>query len=236
MITINRIKHRIKQIGLIKTVLPYYQNLRRAFIIDHSRNGEWQVAPTLAGIRPDHIGRYRFACQFIQPGDIVLDCACGVGYGSFILANSTRLSKVLAIDKDKLAINYAKKYYLNDKIEYSIGDIFQDHYSNHSFHCIIAFEIIEHVNGQLLTNFLAHKLRPDGLLIISTPNQTTTPFNRRDFPFHVCHYTSQELQQLLLNAGLEIVSKYTQFSREQETVHSGEDGLFNIVVAKKDTK
>ena len=49
--------------------------------------GERQVAPTLDGFREDHLARYHFAAQRLA-GKKVVDAGCGVGYGSFILAEA----------------------------------------------------------------------------------------------------------------------------------------------------
>lgn len=38
-------------------------------------------------ISKQHIERYSFACSLLQPGQRVLDIACGAGYGTAMLAN-----------------------------------------------------------------------------------------------------------------------------------------------------
>jgi len=41
------------------------------------------------GPRADaHTVRYSLAAQWVRAGDTVLDCACGLGYGSAILAST----------------------------------------------------------------------------------------------------------------------------------------------------
>ncbi|MGX1319027.1 hypothetical protein AB7M17_002480 [Bradyrhizobium sp. USDA 377] len=40
-----------------------------------------------SGSRADaHVVRYALAASLVRPGDIVLDCACGLGYGSAVIA------------------------------------------------------------------------------------------------------------------------------------------------------
>ena len=85
------------------------------------RPGERQVSPTLDGIRGDHRNRYQWAIQHVIGR--VTDLACGVGYGSVILAEAG--IKVRAVDIDSEAIAYAKEYYLHPLINYHCADINQ---------------------------------------------------------------------------------------------------------------
>jgi hypothetical protein len=50
------------------------------------RDGERQVAPTLEGIRRDHVARYEWAARRLKGR--VLDACCGIGYGTQILAKA----------------------------------------------------------------------------------------------------------------------------------------------------
>ncbi len=56
-----------------------------------SGDGQRQAAPNLKGIRPDHVARYELAARFIPENGVVLDMACGVGYGAYILARKARI-------------------------------------------------------------------------------------------------------------------------------------------------
>ena len=51
-------------------------------------SNERQVAPTLDGIRRDHVARYEWAARQLAPESVVLDAACGVGYGSRVMADA----------------------------------------------------------------------------------------------------------------------------------------------------
>ena len=57
----------------------------------------------------EHLERYKFALQYIKH-KVVVDLGCGVGYGAWLLAQSEP-DRVIALDKSKEAIIYAKKYY-----------------------------------------------------------------------------------------------------------------------------
>ena len=54
-----------------------------------------------SGCRADaHIVRYALAAQLIRPGDTVVDCACGLGYGSAVMAALSRGGRFLGFDLD----------------------------------------------------------------------------------------------------------------------------------------
>ena len=225
---LNRIIKRIT-----REVINFPKSFINIFKKDYSSRGERQAAKSLTDIREDHTGRYRLACKFIERNSIVLDCACGVGYGSFILARESKAGKVLAFDKEKKAIEFAKKYYAETKITHEACDIFSSRLPEHYFDCIVSFETLEHVNGEALLDLFSSKLKRKGLLLISTPNQERMPFNKKQFPFHLRHYTPSEFEALLTKCDFEIVERFTQNTIDAENVLKGWNGLFNIAVARK---
>ena len=73
---------------------------------------EWQL------YYANHIVRYKFAVRMLQKHGIeanIADAACGVGYGSYHLANSN-ISRVNAIDISQEAIKIAKTKFSNPEI------------------------------------------------------------------------------------------------------------------------
>src|SRR5687768_7553722 len=63
-----------------------------------------------------HLDRYRYAASMIVRGGIVADIACGAGYGSFLLVNEIEDIRIVAVDNNKYAIEYAKKHFASDRI------------------------------------------------------------------------------------------------------------------------
>ena len=51
----------------------------------------------------DHLARYMFAASFMK-GQRVVDCACGAGYGSWIMAKHGTTS-VVGVDIDRVTID-----------------------------------------------------------------------------------------------------------------------------------
>jgi SAM-dependent methyltransferase len=64
------------------------------------------------GQQRSHLWRYYLARGFIEPTDIVVDSACGYGYGTKLLSQVAK--KVIGIDKDAEAVKYASEHYKQD--------------------------------------------------------------------------------------------------------------------------
>jgi len=195
---------------------------------------ERQVAPTLAGIRGDHRARYELAVSLLKPGDMVGDFACGVGYGSYMLAVSDQAPRVVAADIDEGAIKYAQAFYEHPRIEYRIGDAAKIQLPQNTFDLITCFETLEHVKpvNSLLGN-LSRALKPNGWLLVSTPNEDVLPF--RDFhnPYHVRHYTPMDFEELLVSCGFDVERRLTQVDRVPGVIQDGWHGMYNVAVCRK---
>lgn len=137
----------------------------------------------------EHMQRYLFAKEFVK-NKIILDAACGEGYGSHILNKDA--NKVYAIDIDDEAIADAQKKYKQDNIKYILSSIEKLPFEDKMFDLIISFETIEHVNETIQKAFLEEvnrTLKKDGIFIISTPNkriysdkvETKNPYHKKEF-------------------------------------------------------
>jgi len=160
--------------------------------------GERQASPSIDGIRADHRVRYEFALQFIQQSAKILDVACGVGYGSYIIANQSKCKSIMAVDNSEDAITYARKYYSSPRIEYRLGDCLTIYLELECFDIVVCFETIEHIKNDIHLLMKFHgALKPQGMLLCSTPNQEKIPFSYNTHPFHIKHYTNEEFKKLL---------------------------------------
>ena len=131
------------------------------------------IGQTLGDIVVEHLQRYQSVSEFVK-GKIVLDAACGEGYGSYILSNFA--DKVFGIDISIEAIEYAREKYNNCNLEYRCASINNIPLQDNSVDVIVSFETIEHVTFDLQKEFLAEikrVLKPDGILIISSPDKRT---------------------------------------------------------------
>jgi len=149
-----------------------------------------------------HISRYEFASRYVK-NMIVLDIACGTGYGTALLANAGA-KKVIGVDISKDAINFSKRTYQNSIIEFIVGDALNLRLSE-NVDIVVSFETIEHLEDpeKFLKNVINH-LKQNGRFIVSTPIRkygtiSTKPKN----PFHLREWNENEFISLL--------SKYFRF-------------------------
>ncbi|MBV8570071.1 MAG: class I SAM-dependent methyltransferase [Acidobacteriaceae bacterium] len=150
--------------------------------------------PTLAL----HLSRYEFAARHMQPGR-VLDIACGVGYGTKLLAtraDSIRLA--IGVDISADAIDYARARYAHDRIKFVEADALEFSDSV-GFENIVSLETIEHVpDPHALLAHLVRLLRPNGTLIGSVPITPTVDVN----PHHLTDFTAASFRRLGRRLGL----------------------------------
>lgn len=119
-------------------------------------------------IYAEHVTRY-LAAQSVVKDKVVLDIASGSGYGTKILAESAKF--VYGVDVNEAAVNYSKKKYASKNIEYLVGDGESIPLKDNSVDVVITFETIEHIkNYSKFLDEVARVLKPDGLAIVSTPN------------------------------------------------------------------
>lgn len=141
----------------------------------------------------EHQLRYNFAQKFVNK-KIVVDLGCGVGYGSFMLADAGA-RKVYGVDTDKNAISHAKNHYYHKNITYIVKDAIYTKLVSSVADVIVAFEIIEHIrNPKRFIQEVLRLLKPNGIFVLSTPNSQTS-FG--DNPYHIKEFTFKELKKLL---------------------------------------
>jgi SAM-dependent methyltransferase len=113
-----------------------------------------------------------------------------VGYGASIIAGAQSVDFLIALDNSSRALAFGKGSY-GDKISFVTGDAGALPFAKDSLDSVVCLEVIEHVSdAEIVLKEMARVLRPDGLLIVSTPNKwTTSPLYRRPFnPYHVVEW------------------------------------------------
>lgn len=70
-----------------------------------------------------HLYRYLCARGFVEPNDVVVDAACGYGYGTKLLSQVAR--KVIGIDRDSDVIKYATENYKTDNSYFVVNNLDQ---------------------------------------------------------------------------------------------------------------
>lgn len=164
-----------------------------------------------------HLDRYEFASRYVA-GKQVADIACGTGYGSRTLKEQGQAATVQGIDIDQEAVDYATARHGVDGVSFLCRSGDETGLPAESYEVIASFETIEHVpdDGKLVTEF-ARLLKPNGLLICSTPNLWPLAIA----PHHVREYDRTQFEEVL-NTHFEILEMHNQnsgtsfeFNREQ---------------------
>lgn len=194
-------------------------------------SGERQVAPKVEGIRADHVARYRWAASVLKPGSTVLDIGCGIGYGARILAEAGL--KVYAVDVDRETIAYACEHYAHQNIQFVACDVAG--LDLPAADAAVCFEMIEHVADPLP---MLRQLRGKVItLLASVPNEEAMPFrgpgHERGYAFHHRHYTREQFERLLIDAGFMAGQWLGQIGPESP-VQIGVNGRTLVAVAIAD--
>ena len=159
-------------------------------------SGERYTSGGEGPIQREHYHRYLFALHYCANKN-VLDVASGEGYGSFLLGQVAR--SVIGIDIDQKAVDFANKNYISERVSYRRGDAAKLPVKDQSVDVVVSFETIEHFANQTdFINEIDRVLRPDGLLIMSSPNRELySEAQNYKNPFHVREMNKQEFTDLL---------------------------------------
>ena len=187
-------------------------------------SGERQVSPTRDGIRRDHLARYEWAAKLLQ-GARVVDLACGIGYGTQLLAENG--CAAIGIDRDEETIEYANKHYKHAGNKFYSADV-TNGVKLPEMDAAVCFETIEHIEDPRPLLKALHQSAP--ILIASVPNEEVFPW--KNYAFHFRHYTQDEFTQLLNECGWTPVSWYGQEGPESE-VEQDVNGRTLIAVCER---
>lgn len=152
-------------------------------------------------LRHQHEARYDWAREYCRD-EVVLDAACGTGYGSMRLAAVAK--RVVSVDISVDAVAEARG--AGPDMKAILGDASRLPFHDASFGVFVSFETIEHVfNDAAYVREARRVVRHGGSFLCSTPNRLLVnpgntivdrPFN----PYHVREYSSAELEAVLRSA------------------------------------
>lgn len=129
-----------------------------------------------------HFYRYQLALDWLQPGDLVLDAASGIGYGSAILTRPG--VEYVGVDKVEPADQFA-----NNGLFISNVDL-DEWEPDFEWDVSVSFETLEHVaDPARLAGILKRASR---LIVLSTPTRPTKHIN----PYHLHDFTVEDVLAL----------------------------------------
>ena len=205
-----------------KNMLAFFKTTRNNMKnIEMKFTGERMVGKTTAEVEAfpiegkRHVDRYKWAAQRLT-GNNILDCACGVGYGSRILADSRPTAFVNGIDINPESIEYAQNYYMNERVQFDLGNMLELKLDR-KFNTIVSLETIEHVKDPtvILNNFKS-MMTSDSNLIVSIPTIRSVHFNH----FHLWEVPDFEAgTRFFKDNGFDVIDSWHQ---------DGTYGIFNL--------
>jgi ubiquinone/menaquinone biosynthesis C-methylase UbiE len=161
--------------------------------------GERFTTAVSGQIELEHLHRYLMARTLCRGKDVV-DVASGEGYGTAMLAQVAR--GIIGVEVDQITVAHAAESYKRPNLRFVCGDARRIPLPDASADVVTSFETLEH--------FLEHEdffrevnriLRPEGFLLISTPDcDVYSPSGRPANPFHVRELSRDEfISQLTIH-------------------------------------
>ena len=166
-----------------------------------------------------HLERYEFAATLVADRRVV-DCACGTGYGSEILARAGA-AVVIGVDIDAAAVAFACENHVHERVSYQVADA-SGYTPPFRPEVWVSLETIEHLpDPKVYLRATRDRLGPGGVLIASVPTTVSTDGN----PFHRTDFTRRSWHRLLASTGFAVEDELLQehrFSLRQ--IFGGERG------------
>lgn len=137
-------------------------------------DGSWQSPEACAAAMHRYVRSYQHetrhgALMDLLEGRLVLDVGCDIGI--LTTAVATRAQHVLGIDVRPEAVEIAERMFAAPNVRYQVGDLSSLHLPESAFDCVLFLETVEHIEQPMtLLRELHRVLRPNGSLLLSTPN------------------------------------------------------------------
>lgn len=190
-----------------------------------ARGSDGRPLPSVAAVC---INRYLHALKFAKGP--ILDCACGIGHGSNMMADEGHEVTAVDIDPDSIAI--ALEHYTHENvIQWIRADLFTRPWGERKFKTIISFETLEHLDdAPAAVGLFRDSVTDDGLLIASVPNEDVMRFDPEVFADHTDamrhrrHYMPDEFNELLQGNGWRVIHRGT--AGKSTPVRNGTDSKY----------
>ena len=145
------------------------------------------------GVVAHHLKKYEFASQLVR--GLVIDVACGVGYGTAYLATAT--ARIVGVEIAAEAIAIARHRYRAESTWFVQADAEHLPISDGVADAITCFEGIEHFvspDGHL--DEVVRVLKPVGIYLVSTPHPDANPHGEEN-PYHLHEFEPERFETML---------------------------------------
>lgn len=172
----------------------------------------------------EHVYRYDYVLKNTSRGLIILDLACGTGYGSNMLCDNSN-NIVIGGDISDDSLNIANREFKKVNLTFKKIDGTCISYPDNYFDVITSFETIEHlIDYKKMISEFYRVLKPGGKLFLSTPNSLiTSPDGIIKNKYHIQEFNFNELQYILKGSFTKINLKgqsYIRYTNKKSLRHS----------------
>lgn len=129
----------------------------------------------------------------------ILDAGCGTGQ---MTKRLEAIGHAIGLDSAQEAIDYARSRGVKRLVR---GSITAPPFADGSFDCVLALDVIEHVDDDMgILTSLYHVIKPGGHLIITVPAFNALWSEHDEINHHKRRYRSPQLRHLIAEAGFEV--------------------------------
>lgn len=143
--------------------------------------------------RKRHVERYGMIRQWCY--GVVVDCACGCGYGTYMISKNPEVNCVYGVDNSQDAINWAKNNFQESNVNFVTSDL-KRFDLDEKLDVMVSIETIEHIKNLEEYIQFVKRLSPQ-LLILSYPSKRSTHYNK--YHYHDLTDTEVEFMFELIN-------------------------------------
>lgn len=192
----------------------------------------------------EHYQRYQYAFNFISGNEVVLDIACGQGFGTYAVYKKG-VKKIIGVDLDEKSIDLCRSKYFEsispDFFQFIRMDATNLGFPDSSFDLVLSFETIEHIkDSRKVIQEYSRVLKKGGKLVLSTPNATiSSPNGVIENPYHVREFDQKGLSELLSDFFVEYKiggQNYVRYGPKPSIAKTIEQILYLRGIRRLDTK
>lgn len=150
------------------------------------------------------LSRYLYSIKNIE-NKVVLDSACGLGWGSYLISDYPK--EIISIDINKKALDLARTFWKDENLNFYDHSVFDLDSFHRKFDVILGMELIEHLSFELGEKYLEqcmNNLNENGIIILSSyfpETRKQAEISETENEFHLHIFTKQEIKNLCKKIG-----------------------------------